>query len=321
VAFLPEKVRPGADFLAAKARPEPVVEAGSLAFVVLRPHHQLAPDLLRSARSGAAAILKQLIADLKEMLVEQVQYRELLLQMTLRDLKLRYKQTVMGFGWAVFMPLVNTAVFSVIFTRVAPLQTPVPYPVFAFCGLWAWHFFASTLRFAVTSLTSNTNLVTKIYFPREIFPISSVIVCLIDLAVGSIVLVALMIYYEVPVGANLLWFPVVLTVHVVFTTAVALVLSMANLFYRDVKYLFEIVITVWMFASSVVYPIDRIGGTLGAVLTLNPMTPIIDSYRDVLLMNQAPPASLAMAGMLAAVSLLIGWLVFHRSEFRFAESI
>mgnify|MGYP000989468757 CR=1 FL=1 len=127
-------------------------------------------------------------ADLREMLAERFDYRELLYQMTLRDLLLRYKQTVMGFGWAVFMPLVNTAVFSVIFMRVAPLPTPVPYPVFAFCGLWAWNFFASTLRFAVSSLTSNSNLVSKVYFPREIFPFSTVLVCLVDFLVSAVVL-------------------------------------------------------------------------------------------------------------------------------------
>jgi homopolymeric O-antigen transport system permease protein len=271
--------------------------------------------------SGGAQVVLKVWDDVREMVSEQGQYRELLLQMTLRDLKLRYKQTVMGFGWAIFMPLVNTAVFSVIFTRVAPLDTPVPYPVFAFCGLWAWNFFASALRFAVTSLTSNTNLVTKVYFPREIFPFSSVIVCLVDLLVGSTVLAALMMYYQVAVGAALLWLPVVLIVQVIFTLAAALALSMANLFFRDVKYLFEIVITVWMFATSVIYPIDRIGGALGAALQLNPMTPIIDSYRAVLLLREAPPASLGIAAAIATVSLAVGWLVFHRAEFRFAESI
>src|SRR6476646_6109609 len=105
-----------------------------------------------------------LASDIREMLHEQVAFHELLVQMTKRDLLLRYKQTVMGFGWAVFMPLVNTAVFSVIFTRVAPLQTGVPYPVFAFCGLWVWSFFASALRFSVGSLTGNASLVSKVYF-------------------------------------------------------------------------------------------------------------------------------------------------------------
>ena len=121
-------------------------------------------------------MLRALVADTREMFAEQLEYRELLLRMTARDLLIRYKQTVMGFAWAVFMPLVNTSVFSVIFTRVAPLDTGMPYPVFAYSGFLAWNFFASSLRFSVTSLTSNTNLVTKVYFPREIFPFSAVIV-------------------------------------------------------------------------------------------------------------------------------------------------
>ena len=265
--------------------------------------------------------MRALIADCREMVAEQIEYRELLRQMTVRDLLIRYKQTIMGFGWAVFMPLVNTAVFSVIFTRVADLQTPVPYPVFAYCGLWVWNFFASSLRFSVISLTSNANLVSKVYFPREIFPFSAVIVCLVDFAVGSVVLVALMIWYQVPVGLSLLWLPVVVAAHVIFTAAIALLLSMANLFYRDVKYLFEVVITVWMFATSVVYPVDRVGGTLGEVLRLNPMTPIIDAYRAVILMNSSPPIALGTAAAVAVALFGGAWLLFHRTEFQFAESI
>src|SRR5438105_278100 len=123
--------------------------------------------------------------NLREVVAEQWEYRELLVRMTARDLLLRYKQTVMGFGWAIFMPLINTAIFSIVFTRVAPVDTGLPYPLYAYCGLLAWNFMASSLRFAVTSLTGNGNLVTKIYFPREIFPFTAVIVALVDAAIGS----------------------------------------------------------------------------------------------------------------------------------------
>src|SRR6476646_7303240 len=126
-----------------------------------------------------------LASEIREMLQEQVAFHELLRQMTKRDLLLRYKQTVMGFGWAIFMPMVNTVVFSVIFMRVAPLDVGMPYPLFAFCGLLAWNFSASSFRFALTSLTSNTNLVTKVYFPREIFPLAAVLVSFVDFLVGS----------------------------------------------------------------------------------------------------------------------------------------
>ncbi len=153
--------------------------------------------------------MNQLIADCREMLTEQIEYRELLYEMTRRDLLLRYKQTVMGFGWAVFMPLVNTAVFSVIFTRVAPIDTQVPYPLFAYCGLLAWNFSASTFRTAVTSLTSNAGLVTKVYFPREIFPISAMLVALVDMAVGSTVLIALMLWYRISPSPYIVFLPLV----------------------------------------------------------------------------------------------------------------
>jgi ABC-type polysaccharide/polyol phosphate export permease len=256
------------------------------------------------------------------MVHEQVHYRELLYQMTRRDLLLRYKQTVMGFGWAVFMPLVNTAVFSVIFTRVAPIETPVPYPLFAFCGLLVWNFFASSLKFSVNSLTSNPNLVTKVYFPREIFPFSAVIVSLVDFAVASLVLVALMIYYGIGPSFALLFLPIVLVVHVAFTCGVALLLAMGNLFYRDVKYLFEIVVTVWMFLSSVVYPVELIGGRIGTLMQLNPMTPIIDAYRQAVLLGQSPfTPAFAGAALVSLVTLAGAWLMFHRAEFEFAESI
>src|SRR3954469_9433150 len=124
-------------------------------------------------------MLNQLTADVREMLQEQVTYRELLMQMTRRDLMLRYKQTIMGFGWAIFMPLLNTVIFSVMLTRVATLATGMSYPLFAYCGLLVWNFFASALRFALASLTANTSLVTKVYFPREIFPFSAVFVSVI----------------------------------------------------------------------------------------------------------------------------------------------
>jgi ABC-type polysaccharide/polyol phosphate export permease len=265
--------------------------------------------------------MSALSRDVREMLAEQLEYRELLMQVTTRDLLLRYKQTVMGFGWAIFMPLLNTAIFSVIFTRVAPLDVGLPYPLFAYCGLLTWNFFASSLRFSVTSLTANTSLVTKVFFPREILPMSAVLVSMVDLAVASLALVAMMIYYGVAPSWTIVALPLVLFVHAALTTGVALLLSMGNLFYRDVKFLFEVVIQVWMFATSVLYPADRIGGRVGQLLALNPLTPITDAYRDVLLFGRLPGTSFAWAAAIALLLLSWSWLTFHRAEFKFAENI
>jgi lipopolysaccharide transport system permease protein len=272
--------------------------------------------------SAPATAATGLAADLKEMVHEQYEFRELLYQMTRRDLLLRYKQTIMGFGWAIFMPLMNTVVFSIIFTRVAPLDIDMPYPLFAYCGLLAWNFSASSFRFAVTSLTANANLVTKVYFPREIFPISAVLVSLVDFAVGAIVLVAMMVYYQVvPTGA-IAALPWVLLVHIMFTLSISLLLAMANLFYRDVKYLFELVLTVWMFLTAVLYPVSQVGGLAGQVMMLNPMTPIIDGYRDVLLRGVVPaPATFLVTTIVSALLLAVAWLVFHRAEYEFAENV
>lgn len=260
--------------------------------------------------------------DMREMVREQIEYRELLVQITKRDLLLRYKQTIMGFGWAVFMPLLNTAIFSVIFTRVAPLDTGVPYPVYAYCGLWAWNFFASSVKFAVSSLTGNIPLVTKVYFPREVLPVSAMAVSFVDFLVASAVLMALMAWYAIVPGPALLFLPVVFLVQAIFTTAIGLLLSMANLFYRDVKYLLEVVLQIWMFATSVVYPVSLIGGRVGKVLQLNPLTPIIEAYRSVILRDQLPPlVPFGLAALTSVVLLLLAWHLFHRSEYAFAETV
>jgi homopolymeric O-antigen transport system permease protein len=266
--------------------------------------------------------MTQVLADFREMVEEQIQYRELLYQMTRRDLLLRYKQTVMGFGWAIFMPLLNTVVFSVIFTRVAPIDVGMPYPLFAFCGLLAWNFSASSFRFALTSLTTNTNLVTKVYFPREIFPLSSMLVSLVDFGVASTVLVVLLAYYGVRPSAALAALPVVVLVHVMFTTSVCLLLAMANLFYRDVKYLFEVILTVWMFGTAVLYPIAKMGPRMAAVLQWNPLTPILDGYRAVLIQGTFPEPTLFLTASVTSAALLaISWVLFHRAEFQFAENV
>lgn len=260
--------------------------------------------------------------DIREMVTEQVHYRDLLVQMTKRDLMLRYKQTFMGAAWAVFMPLVNTAIFSVIFTRVAPIDVGMPYPVFAYCGLVAWNLFASSLKFSATSLTSNMALVTKVYFPREIFPISAVLTCLVDFCVANVVLVILMIVYGIPPSPILVFLPVVLLVHVTFTTGMCLLLAMANLFYRDVKYLFDVGLMVWLFATSVLYPVSLIGGKTGLVMRLNPMTPLVEGYRAVMLTGENPfTPSFAGATAVALLTFGIAWVTFHRAEYTFAENI
>jgi lipopolysaccharide transport system permease protein len=270
----------------------------------------------------AESVLSRLRADLVDMVREQAESQELLRALVRRDLSLRYRNTLLGFGWAVFMPLLQMLIFTVVFTRVAPLDTGMPYPVYAYAGLLSWNLFAAALRAAAASLATNPNLVTKVYFPREVLPFSAVLVSLFDFLVASAVLVLLMAYYGIEVGWSLVFLPIVVLVQLAFTTGLALLVAMAHLFYADVKYVFELILIVWLFATSVLYPTDRVGGTLGTVMLLNPMTPIVEAYRTVMLRNALPEAG--PFGAVAAVSLLTllgAWLVFHRAEFRFAEEI
>lgn len=267
-----------------------------------------------------SSMLRRVRHDVSEMLAEQVASRELLRAFVWRDLVVRYRQALLGVGWAVLTPLLNVIVFTIIFTRVVPLETGVPYPVFVYAGLWPWAFFAAALRGATVSLTVNTSLVTKVHFAREVLPFSAVLVALADFLVAGVLMAALLAWYRIPVGWALLALPLVILVQVMFSAGLGLILSAANLFWRDTRHLIDALLMVWMFATSVVYPVDRVGGRLGAILALNPMTPVIDSYRAVLLDGRLPaPGPLAYAAVVAAVLLFVGWLTFHRREITFAE--
>ena len=215
--------------------------------------------------------ISQLRQDLREMFTEQVEYRELFWQMTKRDLLLRYKQTVMGFAWAIFTPLVNTLVYSVIFTRVAPIDVGIPYPLFAFTGLLAWNFFATSLKFAGHLSVEQCGSGLQGLLPTRSLP--GVARSSWDLSTRSSparVVLGLMAWYGVVPSVQVLWLPMVLAVHVLLTVAAALLLSMANLFYRDVKYLTDVVMSVAVFTTSALYPVESPWWTRGSGGRLEP---------------------------------------------------
>ena len=259
--------------------------------------------------------------DVREMLTELRDYRELLFMMTRRDLLLRYRQTAMGFAWAIFTPVINTIVFTVIFRKVAKIETDVPYPVFSSCGLLPWNMFATSLKTGINSLFGNKTLLTKVYFPREVFPFSTTLVCVVDFIVGLSVLAVLMIWYRIPLPATALFLPILIAVQLTFTAGLCMFLAPANLYYRDVKYILDVLITVGMFATPVLYPTRHLTGPLGVLLQLNPLAPIIDGYRAILLRGELPSAiPFATAAALSVVLFAVGWLVFHRAEYTFAEN-
>lgn len=255
------------------------------------------------------------------MFTELRDYRELLYMMTRRDLMLRYRHTVMGFGWAIFMPVINTIVFTLIFRKVAKIETDVPYPVFSYCGLLPWNMFATSLKTGINSLFTNKGLLTKVYFPREVFPFSTMLVGVVDFVVGLSVLAVLMIWYRIPLSTSALFLPILLAVQIMFTAGLCMFLAPANLYYRDVKYILDVLVTVWMFATPVLYPTRHVEGPLGVLLQMNPLAPIIDGYRAILLRGELPAAiPFAGAAVLSLIIFTAGWIVFHRTEYTFAEN-
>jgi ABC-type polysaccharide/polyol phosphate export permease len=260
---------------------------------------------------------------LRGALDDLIEHRELLVVIVRRDLRVRYKQAVIGAGWAMLAPLSTTLVFSLVFTRAVSVDTPVPYPLFAYSGLLVWGFFTSSLRSAATSLTGNYALVTKVRFPRMVLPMSSVAVALVDFFFAALVLAGLMLYCGATPGPGVVLLPVVLGLQIAFATGLGLWLALGNLFYRDVGLVFGLLIGLWMFVTSVVYPVSMIGGKTGAaLLLLNPLNPMLDAFRASLFGLPMPaPSHLAYATLATVLLLASAVWSFQRLEARFAEAI
>ena len=258
--------------------------------------------------------------------------RHLLLSLTWRDVRVRYKQSMLGIGWAVLLPLSQMAVFTFVFTRAidasSVLHVSMPYALFAYTGLVPWTFFSMSLSGCVNSLVANRNLVTKVYFPREVFPLSCVASSFVDFGVAMVVLVGLMAYFHLSgdwtftLHHTVLFIPVVVVVQIALTVGIGMLLAMANLFYRDVRQIFSVVIQLWMFVSAVVVPVPQDGSLLARAISVNPLVPIIKAYRDCVIHGCWPEAGPFMYATVVAMILLIGgWTCFRRASYRFAECI
>jgi len=258
---------------------------------------------------------------------ELLSYRTLLWTLAWRDIRVRYRQSVLGIAWAMFIPLSMMLVFTFIFTRVVPLKTDMPYAIFAYCGLLPWQFFSASTTGAANSLVANRSLVTKIYFPAEVFPLSCIVASFVDFLVGSIVLVGLILFYaltgySITIGPTAFLVVLILMVQIIFTCGISFFLSMGNLFFRDVRYVYSVVVMLWMFASSVIYPMKTSNPNTQFILNLNPMTPILDAYRDVLLRGKLPDwSALGYSAFVAAAIFLIGWAIFYKMQYKFAEKV
>lgn len=256
-------------------------------------------------------------------LTELYNYRALLWIWTQREVKIRYKQSILGAAWAILQPLVMMIMFTLVFSSFVRVPTDgIPYPIFSYTALLPWTFFATSISFAVPSLVNNMNLVTKIYFPREILPIASVAAAFVDFLVSSTVFVVLMLFYHVSVQPTLLWVPAILAIQIVLTLGVVLMAATLNVWYRDIRFLVPLGIQIWMYASPIIYPVTLVPERWRGLYMLNPMASIITSYRHVILDGEPPELRhLSVAAFLALVLLLSAYFYFKRSESRFADVI
>ncbi len=251
-------------------------------------------------------------------------YRELIYFMIWRDLKVRYKQTLLGAAWAVIQPLLTMLVFNFLFNNVAKLPSDgIPYPIFSYTALLPWGLFSTALNNASRSLTSNHNMITKIYFPKLILPMASVLAGLVDFAIAFVILIGLMIYYHVTPSLTALWaVPVFLLLSIITALGAALWLSAINVKYRDVGYALPFLTQFWMFITPVAYSSKVISEQWQIVYALNPMAGVVNGFRWALLGAGNPPDMLvAISTGIALIVLFTGLIYFRNMERTFADTI
>ncbi len=250
-------------------------------------------------------------------------HRELLYFLVWRDVKVRYKQTVIGIGWAVLQPALTMIVFTLFFGKLAKIPSGgLPYPIFFYAGLLPWTYFATALGSATSSLVEHQRTITRVYFPRLILPLAAVVPALVDFAVSFLLLVAMMVYYHIAPGPAALALPLFLLLAVLTALAVGLWLAAMNAIYRDVRYVIPFLTQFWMFASPVVYPSNLVPAKWRWVYGLNPMAGVIESFRWSLTGHGQPPSLLLVASAVAVLALLLGGLIyFQRMEGTIADVV
>lgn len=251
-------------------------------------------------------------------------YRELIYFMTWRDLKVRYKQTLLGAAWAILKPFLTMIVFTIFFGNLAGVPSDgVPYPIFSFSGLLPWELFASALTVASHSLVSNRHMITKIYFPRMILPISSVLSGLVDFFIAFTILIVMMIYYQVKLTSAIWALPLFLILALITALGVGLWLSALNVLYRDINYITPFLVQFWLFITPIAYGSSLVPEKWQILYALNPMTGVVEGFRWSLLgtTQGAPSLTLLVSAVIAVLLLISGLFYFRRTERQFADMV
>lgn len=250
-------------------------------------------------------------------------YRDLLYFLVWRDLKVRYKQTVLGAAWAIIQPFFTMVVFSIFFGRLGRIPSEgVPYPIFAYAALVPWTYFANALAQASNSLVEQQNVITKVYFPRLLVPLAPIVAGLVDLGIAFVVLLGMMLYFGIAPTPAVLALPLFVLLAVATAWAVGLWLSALNVQYRDFRYTVPFLVQFWLFATPIAYPSTLVPQCWRALYGLNPMAGVVDGFRWALLRNAPAPGPLLVVSIVAVLALLLGGLYyFRRMEESFADVV
>lgn len=254
---------------------------------------------------------------------ELFQYRELIYFLIWRDIKVRYKQTVLGVAWAIVQPFFTMLVFSLFFGKLANVPSDgIPYPIFSYAALVPWTFFANGLTQASNSLVGSANLIKKVYFPRLAIPIATVLSGVVDFVLAFVVLVGMMAYFGFAPTINILWLPLLLLLALVTSLGVSLWLSAMNVEFRDVRYIVPFLTQFWLFATPIAYPSSLLQKPWQTLYGINPMVGVVEGFRWALLGTKTAPGAIVFVSALTAVALLIGGaLYFRRMEKTFADIV
>lgn len=256
------------------------------------------------------------------MFKKYLSYKDLFGQLTFREIKSRYKQSVLGYAWAILVPLLNLLVLSIVFSRVFKVPTGnIPYPVFLFVALVPWMFLTNAISAATGSVMANGSLITKVRLPREILPISAVFAKLIDLILTSLVLLVFLLIYQIKFEPTIIFVPLIFLVQLLLVLGVSLILSATNVFFRDIENVLGIFLTIWMYLTPVIYSATLIPENLRLLFYINPMTGVVNAYRDTILYGNFPDLGFLYSAIFSIIIFSTGLAYFRKRAKYFADVI
>lgn len=260
---------------------------------------------------------------IKNWLIEFWGFRELFLVLTFKEIKIRYKQTLLGTAWAILQPSALTIIFTVVFSLFLKIDSgSIPYPIFAYSALLPWTFFSTALSFGALSVVNNGNLVTKVYFPREMLPLSAVGAAFFDFLMAAVVFAVMMIFYKISISATILFAPLIIVSILLLTTGVSLILATLNVLFRDIRFIIPLLLQIWLYLTPIIYSSEAIPQKFKFLYWLNPLAPLIETFRQITVQGQNPRVfDLAYAGLISIVIFALGFWFFKSRERIFADVI